>query len=34
MFFCPDGIPPNSGLTGPNNTTMYIYMYKQNMIDR
>ena len=26
MFFCPDGIPPNSGLTGPNNT-IYIYIY-------
>ena len=22
-FFCPDGITPNSGLTGPNN--IYIY---------
>ena len=21
MFFCPDGIPPNSGLTGPNTHT-------------
>ena len=26
FFFCPDGIIPNSGLTGPNNT-LYIYMY-------
>ncbi len=26
MFFCPDGFPPNSGLTGPNNT-IYIYIY-------
>ena len=24
--FCPDGITPNSGLTGPNNT-IYIYKY-------
>ena len=27
MFFCPDGIPPNSGLTGSNNTHIYIYIY-------
>ena len=26
VFFCPDGITPNSGLTGPNNT-IYIYIY-------
>ena len=26
-FFCPDGITPNSGLTGPNNTYIYIYIY-------
>ena len=25
-FFCHDGITPNSGLTGPNNT-LYIYIY-------
>ena len=25
-FFCPDGINPNFGLTGPNNT-IYIYIY-------
>ena len=25
VFFCPDGITPNSGLTGPNNTE-YIYI--------
>ena len=25
-FFCPDGITPNSGLTGLNNT-IYIYIY-------
>ena len=24
LFSCPDGIPPNSGLTGPNNTYIYI----------
>ena len=24
-IFCPDGITPNSGLTGPNNTYIYIY---------
>ena len=24
--FCPDGIIPDSGLTGPNNT-IYIYIY-------
>ena len=24
FFFCPDGIIPNSGLTGPNNTYIYI----------
>ena len=23
FFFCPDGINPNSGLTGPNNTYTY-----------
>ena len=27
FFFCPDGITPNSGLTGPNNTPIYIYIY-------
>ena len=28
FFFCPDGITPNSGLTGPNNSTnLYIYIY-------
>ena len=26
-FFCPDGITPNSGLTGPNNSYIYIYVY-------
>ena len=26
-FFCPDGIIPNSGLTGPNNIYIYIYIY-------
>ena len=26
-FSCPDGITPNSGLTGPNNTYIYIYIY-------
>ena len=26
MFFCPDGFPPNSGLTGPNNIYIYIYV--------
>ena len=26
FFFCPDGITPNSGLTGPNNTYIYIYI--------
>ena len=26
--FCPDGITPNSGLTGPNNIYIYIYIYK------
>ena len=26
-FFCPDGITPNSGLTGPNNTYIYIYIH-------
>ena len=25
-FFCPDGISPNSGLIGTNNT-IYIYIY-------
>ena len=24
-FFCPDGITPNSGLTGTNNTYIYIF---------
>ena len=28
MIFCPDGIIPNSGLTGPNN--IYIYTKKGN----
>ena len=27
VIFCPDGITPNSGLTGPNNTYIYIYIY-------
>ena len=27
FFFCPDGITPNSGLTGPKNTNIYIYIY-------
>ena len=27
FFFCPDGISPNSGLTGPNNTYIYINIY-------
>ena len=27
MVFCPDGITPNSGLTGPNNIYIYIYIY-------
>ena len=27
FFFCPDGITPNSGLTGPNNT-LYIWFVK------
>ena len=27
MVFCPDGITPNPGLTGPNNTTIYTYIY-------
>ena len=27
MIFCPDGIIPNSGLTGLNNTYIYIYIY-------
>ena len=27
VFFCPDGITPNSGLTGPNHTYIYIYIY-------
>ena len=26
-FSCPEGITPNSGLTGPNNTYIYIYIY-------
>ena len=29
MIFCPDGIIPDSGLTGPNNTYIYIYIYKE-----
>ena len=28
MFFCPDRIPPNSGLTGPNNT-IYTVIHRQ-----
>ena len=27
MICCPEGITPNSGLTGPNNTHTYIYIY-------
>ena len=27
VFFFPDGITPNSSLTGPNNTYIYIYIY-------
>ena len=27
VFFCPDGITPNSGLTGPNNTIYNICIY-------
>ena len=27
LFFCPGRITPNSGLTGPNNTYIYIYIY-------
>ena len=26
-FSCPDGITPNSGLTGLNNTDIYMYIY-------
>ena len=26
LFSCPDGITPNSGLTGPKNTYIYIYI--------
>ena len=26
-FSCPDGIAPNSGLTGPNNNNTYIHTY-------
>ena len=26
-FYCPEGITPNSGLIGPNNTYIYIYIY-------
>ena len=29
MISCPEGITPNSGLTGPNNT-IYIYIYPLN----
>ena len=28
-FFCPDGITPNSGLTGPNNTHTHAYIWTQ-----
>ena len=28
QFSCLDGITPNSGLIGPNNTFMYIYIYR------
>ena len=27
FFFCPDGITPNSGLTGPNNTYIHNDFY-------
>ena len=31
IISCPDGITPNSGLTGPKNTTyIYIYIYNLN----
>ena len=32
-LFCPDGITPNSGLSGPNNTYIYIYMYVLGFTD-
>ena len=35
MVFGPDGITPNSGLTGPNNTnTIYIYIYIYRVKER
>ena len=34
-FFCTDGITPNSGLTGPNNTIyIYIYIYIYTPLDK
>ena len=27
MIFCPEGIIPDSGLTGPNDIYIYIYIY-------
>ena len=33
FFFCPDGITPNSGLTGLNNTYTYMSMYNSSIID-
>ena len=32
FFFCPNGITPNSGLTGPNNTYTYIHIYRMCVI--
>ena len=32
FFFCPDGIPPNFGLTGPNNTYIYVCIYMRTQM--
>ena len=34
MIFCPDGIIPDSSLTGPNNTYVYIYIYIERERER
>ena len=31
MIFCPDGIIPDSGLTGLNNIYIYIYIYMRSV---
>ncbi len=34
IISCPDGITPNSGLTGPKNTYIYIYIERERERER